>query len=53
MLMKLEIPSVGEELKALFREIDRHYKGNRKPTEKEILEDIQAYRKERRSAKVA
>ena len=52
-LTKLEIPSVGEELKALFREIDRHYKGKRRPTEKEILEDIQAYRKERRSAKVA
>ena len=40
-LTKLEIPSVGEELKALFREIDRHYKGKRRPTEKEILEDIQ------------
>jgi AbrB family looped-hinge helix DNA binding protein len=52
-LTKLEIPSVGEELKTLFREIDLHYKGKRRPTEKEILEDIQAYRKERRSAKVA
>ncbi len=52
-LTKLEIPSLGEALKALFREIDEHYKGKRRPTEKEILEDIQAYRKERRSAKVA
>lgn len=52
-LTKLEIPSVGKELKVLFREIDQHYKRKRRPTEKEILEDIQAYRRERRSTQVA
>jgi len=50
---KLKIPSLDEELEELFREIDKHYKGKRRPTEKEILEEIQAYRIERRSKQVA
>ena len=50
---KLKIPSLDEELDELFREIDKHYKGKRRPTEKEILEEIQAYRIERRSKQVA
>lgn len=51
-LTKLSIPSLGEELKELFREIDGHYKKIRRPSEKEILEEIQAYRKERRRSRV-
>ena len=50
---KLEIPSLGEELKALFREIDEQSKGRRRPTEREILEEIQAYRRERRATQGA
>lgn len=43
---KLAIPSLGEELKALFKEIDNQFKERRRPTEKEILEVIRANRKE-------
>ncbi len=46
---KLRVPSLGEELKALFREIDGQYEGKKRPTEREILEEIQAYRSERRA----
>ncbi|MBI2185143.1 MAG: AbrB/MazE/SpoVT family DNA-binding domain-containing protein [Thaumarchaeota archaeon] len=46
---RLKVPSLGEELKDLFREIDEQYKGKRRPTEKEILEEIQAYRREKRA----
>ena len=49
-LTKLMIPSLGEELKSLFREIDENYKRKRRPTETEILEEIQAYRRERRAS---
>ena len=48
-MAKLEIPSLGEELKGLFEEIDEHYKEKRRPTEREILAEIQAYRKEKRT----
>jgi AbrB family looped-hinge helix DNA binding protein len=46
---KLKLPSPGEELKALFREIDEQYKGRKRPTEREIVEEIQAYRRKRRA----
>ncbi len=46
---KLNVPPLGEELKDLFREIDEQNKGKKKPTEKEILEEIQAYRREKRT----
>jgi antitoxin PrlF len=46
---KLKFPLLGEELKAVFKEIDEQYKGKRRPTEKDILEEIRMYRKERRS----
>ena len=46
---KLEAPTVGEELRALFSEIDERYKGKKRPTEREILSEIQAYRKEKRA----
>jgi hypothetical protein len=46
--MKLRIPPLGEELKELFRDIDEQYKGKKMPTEREVLEESQAYRSERR-----
>jgi len=52
-LAKLSIPSLGEELKELFREIDRRYERSRRPSEQEIMKEIQAYRIERRRSKVA
>ena len=42
-LAKLKIPPL-EQLKDLFNEIDEQNKGKKKPTEQEILDDIQAYR---------
>jgi hypothetical protein len=48
-MTKLKFPLLGEELKAVFREIDEQYKGKRRPTEKDILEEIRMYRKEMRS----
>jgi len=50
-MAKLEVPSLGEELKGLFEEIDKQYMGKRRPTEREILAEIQAYRKEKRTTK--
>jgi hypothetical protein len=38
-----EDPSL-QELSVLFAEIDQQNKGKKKPTEEEILSDIQAYR---------
>ena len=46
---KLKIPTIGDELKEIFRQVDEDYKGKKKPTEKEILEEIQAYRREKRA----
>ncbi len=45
----LEIPPLGESLRQLFSEIDEQYKGKRRPTEREILQEIQGYRQERRA----
>jgi AbrB family looped-hinge helix DNA binding protein len=50
---KLKVPPLGEELKDLFREIDEQNEGKKKPTEKEILEEIQAYRREKQVKKGA
>lgn len=47
---KLKIPPLGDELRDLFREIDRQYRGKKRPTEKRILEEIQAYRHEKRAS---
>ena len=46
---RLKVPPLGEELKDLFREIDEQNQGKTKPTEKEILEEIQACRREKRA----
>jgi len=43
-LAKLNVPPL-EEIKDLFREIDRQNKGKKPLTEQEILEEIQAYRR--------
>ena len=40
---KLKIPPI-EELKDLFEEIDQQNKAKNKPSEQEILEEIQVYR---------
>lgn len=50
---KLEIPPLADDLKELFKEIDEGRKGRKRPTEREILEDIQAYRSERRKTQGA
>jgi len=46
---RLKVPPLGEELKDLFREIDEQNQRKTNPTEKEILEEIQAYRREKRA----
>jgi AbrB family looped-hinge helix DNA binding protein len=43
---KLKVPPL-EDLKDLLREIDKQYAGKKKPTEKEILKEIQVYRREK------
>ena len=50
---KVEAPAAGRELEALFREIDERQRGRKRPTEREILAAIQAYRKEKRTPKGA
>lgn len=50
---KVKGPAVEDELEDLFREIDSRYKGRRKPTEREILEEIREYRMEKQSAQGA
>jgi AbrB family looped-hinge helix DNA binding protein len=47
-LAKLNVPPL-EELKELFAEIDQKNNENQKPTEQEILNDIQAYRRGKRA----
>ena len=50
---KLEIPPLEDDLKEFFEELDENLKGKKRPTEREILEEIQAYRSERRKAEGA
>jgi AbrB family looped-hinge helix DNA binding protein len=50
---KVEFPTLGDELNALFRQIDERYRAKKSPTEREILAEIQAYRREKRSVRVA
>jgi len=47
-VVKLDVPPL-EDLKQLFKEIDEQNKGREKPTEEEILEEIQTYRQEKRA----
>ncbi len=50
---KIEAPALGDELKALFREVDKRYKGKKRPAEREILAEIRGYRNEKRAARGA
>jgi len=50
---KLEIPPLADDLKGFFKEVDEGRKGRKRPTEREILEEIQAYRSERRKTQGA
>lgn len=46
-VMKLNVSPL-EDLKELFREIDEQNKGRKQMTEEDILEEIQAYRREKK-----
>ncbi|MGI0083620.1 MAG: AbrB/MazE/SpoVT family DNA-binding domain-containing protein [Nitrososphaerales archaeon] len=50
-IVKLKIPSLDDKLDSLFRDIDKKYKEKKRPTVRETLEEIQAYRRERRTNK--
>jgi len=52
-IAKLEIPPLADDLKEFFEEIDERRKEEKRPTEREILEEIQAYRSERRKTEGA
>lgn len=47
-LQKLDLEQEKREMEKLWEEIDQAFKGKRRPTEKEILDEIQAYRKSKR-----
>ncbi len=47
-LQKLDLEQEKREMEMIWKEIDKAFKGRRKPSEKEILDEIQAYRKEKR-----
>jgi len=49
-LAKLSVPPL-EDLKELFAEIDLKNKGTKKPTEEDILNEVQAYRRVKRVSK--
>jgi AbrB family looped-hinge helix DNA binding protein len=51
--VRVEAPDVGDELKELFRQIDERLRGKKRSTEREILAEIQAYRKGKRALKGA
>ena len=48
-MKKLELPEVKSELQALWKEIDTRLAGKRKPTEREISEEIQRHRRSART----
>jgi AbrB family looped-hinge helix DNA binding protein len=48
-LAKLKVPSIEEEFKAIFKEVDKQFEGRKKPTEEEIIEKIQALRRSKRA----
>jgi AbrB family looped-hinge helix DNA binding protein len=45
---KLKVPPL-DDLKELFKEIDAQSNGKKKPSENEILREIQAYRRQKRA----
>jgi bifunctional DNA-binding transcriptional regulator/antitoxin component of YhaV-PrlF toxin-antitoxin module len=46
---KLRVPTAGAELDDLFAQIDRQNRGKDTASEREIIAEIQAYRKEKRA----
>jgi AbrB family looped-hinge helix DNA binding protein len=46
-IKRLELPDVERELETLWNEIDKKSENKPKPTEQEILEEIQRYRREK------
>lgn len=50
---KLDIPPLADDLKEFFKEIDEGRKSRKRLTEREILEEIQTYRSERRKTEGA
>jgi AbrB family looped-hinge helix DNA binding protein len=48
---KLEIPPLSGDLKELFIQVDKSREGRSRPTEREILKEIQEYRREVRHEK--
>ena len=46
---KLTIPPLVEDLKEFLKEVDEDRRDRKRITEREILEEIQAYRRERRT----
>jgi uncharacterized protein len=49
-ITRLRIAPLREELSSLFKKIDKEYpRAKKKPTEREILEEIQAYRREKKN----
>lgn len=47
-MKKLELPDVKSELEELWMKMDKKLAGKRRPTEREIIEEIQRYRKGRK-----
>jgi AbrB family looped-hinge helix DNA binding protein len=48
---KLRVPRIGQELTSLLAVVDQDLKGKRRPTEREILAEIQSYRREKRGGR--
>lgn len=44
-LRKLDLEQEKREMENIWKEIDKAFKGRRRPSEKEILDEVQAYRK--------
>lgn len=47
-LQKLDLEQEKKEMESIWKEIDKGFKGQKRPTDMEILEEIQAYRREKR-----
>jgi len=48
-LKKLKLPDIKKEMQELWKEVDKAFKGKRRPTEAEIQAEIEKYRAEKRS----
>ena len=50
LVAKLKLPPLGQELTSLFQAVDQDLRGKHRPSEREILAEIQSYRREKRKA---